>query len=55
LQTSPAWERYARDLRQAAGKIRIFADDSLVDTIETSIRWETGIDELESVLSQIVS
>jgi HD superfamily phosphohydrolase len=55
LHTSPAWERYARDLRQAAGKIRVFAEETLVDTIESSIPWETGIDELESVLTQIIS
>jgi HD superfamily phosphohydrolase len=52
LQSSRIWESYARDLRQAAGKIRIFCDPALVDTVESSIPWETGIEALEDVLGQ---
>jgi HD superfamily phosphohydrolase len=52
LQTSPVWERYGRDLRQTAGKIRVFCDPMLVDTVESSLSWENGIDVLESVIEQ---
>jgi hypothetical protein len=52
LQTSPIWERYAGDLRRTAGKIRVFCDPLLVDTVESSLSWEAGIDLLQAVIEQ---
>lgn len=54
-QGSTVWERYARDLRQVAGKIRVFCDEALVDTVEASIEWEDGIGELEDALVRVLS
>jgi HD superfamily phosphohydrolase len=55
LQTSPVWDRYGRDLRQTAGKIRVFCDPLLVDTIESSLSWEAGIDMLQAVIEQSIA
>jgi serine/threonine protein kinase len=50
LQQSAVWEDYARDLSQAAGKIRIFAHPKLVDILDASLKWDEGIDLLLSSL-----
>jgi HD superfamily phosphohydrolase len=55
LQPSTIWEEYARDLRQAAGKVRIFCEPRLVDAVDASIGWEVGIDHLVSVFEQLAT
>ncbi len=55
LQPSKVWEDYAHNLRQTAGKLRVFCDPTLVDTVEASIPWETGIEALEEVLGESTS
>jgi serine/threonine protein kinase len=54
LQLSEVWEDYARDLRQAAGKIRVFCHPILIDSIDASITWEIGIDDLVSVIEMLI-
>lgn len=55
IQQSAVWENYARDLGQAAGKIRIFADEKLIDIIDASINWDQGVDILLSSLEAIAT
>ena len=53
LQRSAVWDRYARDLRDAAGKIRIFCDPKLVDIVDATISAEIGVEELCSVIEGV--
>lgn len=53
LHESQVWKRYAKNLHQVAGKIRVFCDPQLVDTIEASIPLELGIDILKTVLTEL--
>jgi hypothetical protein len=53
LQQSMVWERYARNLRDVAGRIRIFCDPLLVDSVDASIDLPTGFDELLEVLERL--
>lgn len=55
LEASSVWELYARNLRQAAGKIRVFCRPDLVDTIEASVPWEEGIQRVQSTLERAVA
>ena len=55
VQLSETWERYAGDLQRAAGKIRVFCDPRLIDTVESSVDINMGLDELEEVVSEVVS
>ena len=54
LQQSSVWQGYAHDLRQVAGKIRVFCDPRLVDSIDSCIELEVGIDELIGILERLV-
>ncbi len=46
LQESDVWNQYAKNLLNAAGKIRVFCEPALVDTIEASIDWREGVELL---------
>lgn len=52
LERSLVWEEYARNLLRVAGKVRIFCEPELVDSIEASVPWEKGIEDLTTVLEQ---
>jgi HD superfamily phosphohydrolase len=52
LERSLVWEEYARNLLRVAGKVRIFCDPDLVDSIEASVPWEKGIEDLTTVLER---
>lgn len=54
LQESSLWIEYSRNLHKVAGKIRIFCHPKLIDTIDFSVKWEVGVDELIAVLERIV-
>jgi HD superfamily phosphohydrolase len=53
LQQSHLWETYAKNLRSAAGKLRIFCHPELVDTIDATVEQEKGLDDLVTVLQQV--
>jgi HD superfamily phosphohydrolase len=53
LQKSKIWDEYANNLLSAAGKIRIFCDPKLVDSVEASMEWRKGIDSLITALEQV--
>lgn len=53
IQKSEVWEQYAASLLETAGKIRVFADDLLVDAVEASIGWEEGIELLVNSLEAV--
>lgn len=55
LQASEIWGKYAREMRTAAGKIRVFSDPILVDTLEASIDAKEGLDELEAAVQEVGS
>ena len=55
LQSSEIWERYAEDLQKSAGKIRVFCDPTLADTVESSIEMTNGLDELEAAVMEVTS
>ena len=55
VQPSPVWESYARDLRQTAGKIRVFCHPDLVDAVGASITSQVGIDYLVGVFEQLAT
>lgn len=52
LERSVVWEEYARNLLRVAGKVRIFCAPDLVDSIEASVSWEKGIEDLTTVLER---
>lgn len=54
LQKSEVWDQYANNLLAAAGKIRVFCDPELVDSVEASIDWREGIDILITSLEQTI-
>jgi hypothetical protein len=54
LQKSEVWEHYAKNLLSAAGKIRVFCEPTLVDTVETTLSWREGIEELIKALEQVI-
>lgn len=53
LQASAVWDQYARDLRNVAGKLRIFCDHRLVETMDVSLTLDHGFDELYGVLEKL--
>ena len=53
LQKCEIWEKYAKDIRKVAGKIRIFCDPKIVDTIEVSVTFDNGLNLLEDVFVKI--
>lgn len=53
LEISDVWIRYAKNLRRSAGKIRVFADPVLVDSLYASIDVELVMQELKSVLERL--
>lgn len=55
LEKSAIWEDYAKNLLQAAGKIRIFSHSDLADNLEASISWEQGIEDLVSVFEEAIT
>jgi HD associated region len=55
LEKSVVWEEYARNLLRVAGKVRVFCDPDLADTLEASITWEVGIEDLTSVLEEEIT
>lgn len=55
LEKSLMWEEYARNLLRAAGKVRIFCEPELADTLEASIAWEVGIEDLMTVLERSIT
>lgn len=52
LQSSQVWDQYAKHLREAAGKIRVFCDPELVDSVEASVEWQRAMDLLEAVFQR---
>jgi hypothetical protein len=52
LEKSIVWEEYARNLLKVAGKVRVFCAPDLVDSIEASVSWEKGIEDLTTVLER---
>jgi HD superfamily phosphohydrolase len=55
LQPSAIWEKYAGGLRAVAGKLRVFCDPELVDTVESSIDMEEGLEALEDAIEGVRS
>lgn len=55
LQASEVWDKYAQKLSEAAGKIRVFSDPILADTLEASIDTDKGLDELEAAVMEVAS
>jgi len=53
LRESIVWEEYAFNLRQSAGKIRIFCDEELVDAVDANINQSVGIEQLINALEQV--
>jgi hypothetical protein len=49
-QPSEAWEKYAGGLRLAAGKVRVYCRPDLLETVESSITIERG---MESVIASL--
>lgn len=52
-QSSDIWERYAKNLLEAAGKLRVFCDPELVDSVEAAMDWRTGIGELQAAVDEV--
>jgi hypothetical protein len=50
LESSRVWQQYAEGLFKTAGKIRVFADPLLVDTLEASVPWQEGMDEVVTAI-----
>jgi HD superfamily phosphohydrolase len=50
LQSSSAWEQYARDIRHVAGNVRVFCDERLIETVDESITQRMGFDDLLAVV-----
>lgn len=55
LQVSEVWEKYARDLVQAAGKVRVFCDPDLADSVEAAMDWRTGVNELLTAVEGVAA
>jgi len=53
IQMSGVWERYAKNLRKEAGKIRIFCDPDLVEVVDATIEQTTGLENLIDVLKEL--
>lgn len=53
LKESTIWRNYAKYLRRATGKVRIFCEPMLVDTIESSLSWGVGVEILIDVLNEL--
>ncbi len=53
LKESTIWRNYAKYLRRATGKVRIFCEPMLVDTIESSLSWDVGVEILIDVLNKL--
>jgi len=54
LRPSEVWNRYAKDLRKAAGKVRVYCDSELADALGEGLSVEDGMDILKDVLEQAV-
>lgn len=50
LEASAAWTQYAGNLRSAAGNVRVFCDERLVETVDASILQNAGFADLLSVV-----
>jgi hypothetical protein len=55
LQASEVWEKYARDLVQATGKVRVFCDPDLADSVEAAMDWRAGVNELLTTVERVAS
>lgn len=55
LQPSSVWSSYARNLREAAGKIRIFCHPDFAESLDASITWDIGIDDLQATLESLAT
>ena len=55
LQKSEVWVQYAKNLLSAAGKVRVFCDPKVIDSVEASIDWREGIDILITSLEKVIS
>jgi HD superfamily phosphohydrolase len=55
LQASEVWEKYARDLIAVAGKVRVFCDPDLVDSVEVAMDWRTGVNELITAIEVVAT
>jgi HD superfamily phosphohydrolase len=53
LRTSPVWDTFAYNIRQCAGKIRVFCHPDLHEIIDSSVEYEHGISSLNGVLEDI--
>lgn len=54
LQHSGVWDQYAKNLLSAAGKVRVFCDPALVDSVEASIDWREGVEILITSLEKAI-
>lgn len=54
-QASEVWEKYANEMSEVAGKIRVFCDPLLADMLEASIETNNGLDELEAAVMAVAS
>jgi hypothetical protein len=54
LQKSDVWDQYAKNLLSTAGKVRIFCDPGLVDSVEASVDWREGVEILITSLEQVL-
>jgi HD superfamily phosphohydrolase len=53
LQQSEVWVDYAKNLIRTAGKVRVFCDPELVDSVEASIEWPVGAGYLLTAIDQV--
>lgn len=54
LQKSDVWDQYAKNLLSAAGKVRVFCDPALVDSVEASVDWREGVELLITSLERVI-
>lgn len=52
-QPSDIWIRYAKDLVLVAGKVRVYCNPGLVDSVEASLEWRQGTDDLSAAIEQV--
>jgi len=50
---SQTWKDYAGNLREKAGKIRIFCDSELLELVGTAMELQDGVDRLQGALEKL--
>lgn len=53
LQISGVWTRYAENLREEAGKVRVFCDPTLVEVVDATIEPSNGVDGLDVLIDTL--